>query len=64
MTTIGMIILLTGGVVYTVLPVLSFKLISIVLMITGYFIVKYSDKLNITLGGKHGRHLLKSRRAR
>lgn len=59
MTIIGMILLLLGGTIYTIIPILNFKLASVVLIIVGYFIVKHSDKLNITLGGIHGRTKLR-----
>lgn len=59
MTAFGMTLLLLGGIVYTIIPVLKFKLISIVLMIIGYLVVKYSEQILIALGGIYDRRKLR-----
>lgn len=59
MTAFGMTLLLLGGIVYTIIPVLKFKLISIVLMIIGYLVVKCSEQILIALGGIYDRRKLR-----
>jgi len=59
MTIIGMTLLLLGGMIYVIIPILKFKLISAFMMVAGYFMVKYSDKIIITLGGMNGKTKLR-----
>jgi len=43
---LALFLICIGGIVYTILPVLKFKFISIIAIVTGVLIIK--------LGGKHG----------
>lgn len=54
-----MTLLLLGGMIYVIIPILKFKLISAFMMVAGYFMVKYSDKIIITLGGMNGKTKLR-----
>lgn len=44
MERLGMALLILGGITYTIVPLLSTKLLSALAMTTGYFLVKNSTK--------------------
>ena len=59
MIIIGLILLCGGGIIYTIIPLLSAKLISAGFIIVGYIMVKYSrsDITTKYLEVNHGKRL-------
>ena len=50
METLGIVLLIGGGIVFNAIPVATVKLISIPFMDVGYLLIKYSPHKGVTHG--------------
>ncbi len=50
METLGLILFIGGGMLFTIIPSLIIKLIAVSLIILGYFLIKHSPRK----GASHG----------